>query len=841
MDQSRLKTFSGRAGCWGALFFVLLAAAAWGRIAPSVQAQTPPARHAIAGFELFDADTGWVWHGGDLDWTDDGGLTWRRITPGVGERRRLAAVHFAGPGQGWALLQPTPTDAETGAVLAATEDAGATWRLQPLPPDLAATLQRAKSVYVLPLAAQVGWLAADLAQSSNFSRGRLWYTADGGASWQQRQLPVGEPPQFVNAVNGWLAGGPRGDALWRTQDGGVTWQQQPLPAVAGAEETIQVYAPIFSSGGQEAVLPLLLRSGAGQAVTWLVSADGGASWERSGQRAEVDPAQRWVTARAVDARAWLAAQTGKPILPPVQPLPYFANTLLEGGRSLIQVKAATAQSAWAVAEAGGRATNLLATSDGGTTWQPLTLPPATAPAQEPAPVQAGAAPALTPLAAGSRTAVMQGAGFDVCDLPTLSELAAWHAAGPYRIVNLYLGGSLRFCDNERLTADHIAQLSAQGWTFIPTWVGPQAPCSVYSRRFSSDPITAYAEGAAEAEAALAAAQKLGLSEADGSGTIIYYDLESFDTTGESCIAAVQAFVSGWTDRLHGAGSQSGLYGSACNPRIDRFALIASPPDAVWVAQWNRDAYDPDLSVWGIACLDNTLWSRSQRIRQYTGGHDETWGGVTLNIDSDVVDGLVADPGRSAPPTSTPTATPTSTPTPQPVVVVELPVVQPPVAGGMCASGWHPIDGGRGSPTYLAANRAANGTIPPASTPQAAQWNAAIPSSGDYQVEAWIAAHAAIAWQCPPAALSGDTATARYTVQHAQGEQMAIGNQAAAGGDWLPLGVYPFEVGTPITITLATATGEGANTRTVSAGALRLTRLAERQGTQFLYLPLVQRR
>lgn len=29
------------------------------------------------------------------------------------------------------------------------------------------------------------------------------------------------------------------------------------------------------------------------------------------------------------------------------------------------------------------------------------------------------------------------------------------------------------------------------------------------------------------------------------------------------------------------------------------------------------------------------------IRQYTGGHNETWGGLTLNIDSDVSEGVVA--------------------------------------------------------------------------------------------------------------------------------------------------------------------------------------------------------
>ena len=79
---------------------------------------------------------------------------------------------------------------------------------------------------------------------------------------------------------------------------------------------------------------------------------------------------------------------------------------------------------------------------------------------------------------------------------------------------------------------------------------------------------------------------------DQSGTIIYYDMESFDTKDESCIEAAKAFVSGWSDHLRRAGSQSGLYGSACLPRMDTYAGIANPPDAIWVASWIGATYDP---------------------------------------------------------------------------------------------------------------------------------------------------------------------------------------------------------------------------------------------------------
>lgn len=864
--QLQSKTFSGRPLAWGVLFAILLAAAGWTQFAPASPAQMAAQAAALPvpgrGFELLDATHGWLWRGNELDWTEDGGATWRRITPGAGGSTRLAAVHFGGLAAGWALLLPTgqESDGAEPGWLASTADSGASWRRQPLPPALAQALAGAKTVAVQALDPQRGFVAADLAQSSNFSRGALWYTPDAGATWEERSLPLGEAAQFVDAQNGWLAGGPRGDALWRTRDGGVTWQAQelPLPLTAGetAGEEVRVYPPIFTADGRQVVLPLLWRGPHGQAAAWAVSEDGGDNWQAVEARVEVNTASQEALLPEVDARAWLAAQ-GQPLLPPVQPLPFFANRALGGQTGedlrLVQVKLATAEVGWALAESGGRASVLLATVDGGATWQPLAPPPVSPPAPPPvtdSPGQppAGASGANAPQATGGRTAVVQAAGFDVCDLPTLSELATWRAASPYRVVNLYLGGVLRFCDNERLTAANLLALSAQGWTFIPTWVGPQAPCSVYRSRFSSDTAEAYRQGTAEAQAALAVAQRLGLSEPDGSGTILYYDMESFDDPGGSCVAAAQAFVAGWTEGLHAAGSQAGLYGSACNPRLDRFAG-GTAPDAIWAAQWNRTAYDPAMSVWGIACLDNTLWAQSQRIRQYTGGHDETWGGVTLNIDSDVVDSVVADldatpatPTPTATPTTTPTATPTATPTPtpQPVVRIETPELLPPAEDGTCGAAWRRITPQSSAPAYVTANRAANGTIPPAVTPPAARWQAAVPSSGSYRVEASIPAHGPVAWECPPATLASDTATARYTVRHADGEQVTVANQAAASGGWLLLGVYPFSAGLPAEVWLDTLTDEAANTRTVTAGALRLTRLADGRAPQFLYLPQIRR-
>jgi uncharacterized repeat protein (TIGR01451 family) len=219
----------------------------------------------------------------------------------------------------------------------------------------------------------------------------------------------------------------------------------------------------------------------------------------------------------------------------------------------------------------------------------------------------------------------------------------WITNSPYGAVNLYIGGSCRSCPNSALTASYVSQLSQQGWKFIPTWVGPQsAGWGGSCGSISNDPATAYNQGVSEANAAIDVAIDLGLALADGSGTIIYYDLENYDTTNIMYRDAAKSFISGWTGQLHARGSEAGVYGSSCGSGISDFASISNVPDAIWSAHWLTPyQYRPDATVWDVACLSNGLWVNHQRIRQYAGGHEETWGGVTLNIDSNVIDGIVA--------------------------------------------------------------------------------------------------------------------------------------------------------------------------------------------------------
>lgn len=237
--------------------------------------------------------------------------------------------------------------------------------------------------------------------------------------------------------------------------------------------------------------------------------------------------------------------------------------------------------------------------------------------------------------------VIQGQGFDACHLPTVAEMQTWWDHSPYTFFALYIGGI--HLPSLCVSADSawVQAVHRQGWSFVPTWVGPQAPCTTYKYRMSADPATSYIEGRQEAQSASAAAASMGLTNYGLGGTVIYYDMETFGGASPECRQAAASFMNGWVERLRELGNIAGGYG-AHNSYIEDWALIGNIPPEVWAASWYADNYDPYASANGITWL-NGLWTNHQRIRQYAGDHSENWGGVGFGIDSDVADGMVAMP------------------------------------------------------------------------------------------------------------------------------------------------------------------------------------------------------
>jgi len=243
-------------------------------------------------------------------------------------------------------------------------------------------------------------------------------------------------------------------------------------------------------------------------------------------------------------------------------------------------------------------------------------------------------------APGGNTRISLNRGFDKCTAATASQMQTWWNTSNHYNANIYMSGRNRACSQPQLTAAWVDQVTAMGWGLIPTIVGYQAPCtaSTTTQKLSSDPATAEQQGRGEADIAMKDAANIGLT----AGTVLYYDMERYDDTSGTgaCSTPVKAFLKGWTDRLKEEGFISGVYGSPKNAQEDWILIpAASRMDAIWMARW-----DNVPSVWTFVSFPNfptTEWTNHQRIKQWQAPHDETWGGVTFNIDGNILDAPVA--------------------------------------------------------------------------------------------------------------------------------------------------------------------------------------------------------
>jgi hypothetical protein len=263
-------------------------------------------------------------------------------------------------------------------------------------------------------------------------------------------------------------------------------------------------------------------------------------------------------------------------------------------------------------------------------WWPSPPPSPVGPSPTPAPTPPAKPSPAPPVAATSGTL----AGFDTCTAPSLATMKAWRAK--YSATAIYIGGQEMACDYGNLSASWIQATEAMGWSLMPTFVGLQAPCDSFSQEIN--PSQAASEGTAAANQAVADATMFHL----GQGTPIYYDMEGYDHTKASCRNAVLSFLDAWTRQLNASGYVSGVYSSADSAAIDLqtnttlSGRALAEPQAMWFALW-----DNATNLTGSPYLNATVWSASQRSKQYAGAHTVTVGGIALDIDSDLVNSAVA--------------------------------------------------------------------------------------------------------------------------------------------------------------------------------------------------------
>ena len=250
--------------------------------------------------------------------------------------------------------------------------------------------------------------------------------------------------------------------------------------------------------------------------------------------------------------------------------------------------------------------------------------------------------AANPVTPGNFT----GHGFDQCLAPTQRAMDAWLRHSPFLAVGIYIAGDSRGCRHQpNLTPTWISTQLRKGWRLLPITLGPQASCHPSFPRYGDDAEIsprpgrngsyprARRQARREANRTVDEAQRLGIV----AGSTLWYDLEGFDLSNTRCRESSLAFLSAWTTRLHALDYVSGVYSSAGSgikmlddARVERphkFTL----PDRIWIARWDGVANTR------TSYIRDDGWLPGGRMKQYRGGHPETWGGVTINIDSNWLD------------------------------------------------------------------------------------------------------------------------------------------------------------------------------------------------------------
>lgn len=266
-----------------------------------------------------------------------------------------------------------------------------------------------------------------------------------------------------------------------------------------------------------------------------------------------------------------------------------------------------------------------------------------------------ATPAAKQLAANPVTpGNYSGLGFDQCHAPEQWKMDAWLESSPFRAVGIYISGASRGCrDQPNLTPTWISTQLVKGWRLLPITLGPQAACNPSFPRYGNDPVIstklsqsggyqkAFKQGTAEASTAVAAAQALGIVP----GSTLWYDLEGYDVTNAACRESSLWFLGAWTQQLHALGYVSGVYssaGSGMKSLDDARVLrpgVFTLPDQIWIARWDGQANT------STTYIREDGWRPGGRVKQFQGGHNETWGGVTINIDRNY---LELSPGAATP-------------------------------------------------------------------------------------------------------------------------------------------------------------------------------------------------
>ncbi len=228
-------------------------------LGPALQRYAAGQKIDITFIHMVDLQNGWAFGGLDqhsdhLFRTQDGGSTWKDVTPpqpapGPGESNQGKGAFLDASSARVIFTLAAPSPAPPYALIWYTSDGGSSWKYSVL--DTSAFQEIFDPLFMDFPDAQHGWLLAALGAGMSHEYVGLFSTQDGGASWSDILDPymtssVGDDIQscdsktgmvFVDAENGWLTRDCSGlidvPHIFKTSDGGVSWTRLDLSSPTG--------------------------------------------------------------------------------------------------------------------------------------------------------------------------------------------------------------------------------------------------------------------------------------------------------------------------------------------------------------------------------------------------------------------------------------------------------------------------------------------------------------------------------------------------------------------------------------------------------------------------------
>jgi photosystem II stability/assembly factor-like uncharacterized protein len=329
-----------------AIFLLLSLAPQSSRISAAENDSTL-ARSMLDDAELFavtfvDREHGWAVGDRGVIWrSEDGGQAWQLERSGV--TCSLRDVHFADAENGWAVGgEFRPYLRSTKGVLLRTRDGGRTWEA-----DKGLLLPAVRKIKFF--GGLLGWALAE--PSAVFPSG-VFFTDTGGQSWSpvaNREISNWTIADFANPKTGALAGG-RG-ARGAIADRALEPWQQP-------EFGLREPRSMRLVGPTEGWL-------AGDGGLLAVTHDGGHSWEQPDETPPTADQFDFRTIEARDAHVWVAGAPGTVVMHSADRGASWESQATGQNLPINSLSFVDIDHGWAVGALG----TILATSDGGRTWQ----------------------------------------------------------------------------------------------------------------------------------------------------------------------------------------------------------------------------------------------------------------------------------------------------------------------------------------------------------------------------------------------------------------------------------------------------------------------------------------